>query len=136
MRDFTLTSVATLLGQTSESSQKIRRFQQDSRQVMEGDLFFAVKGEKVDGHDFLKDVAAKGALGAVVSREYQGDSYGLHLIFVRDVLIALQSLAKTVFNNRTTQVVAVTGSAGKTTTKEFIATLLEGKFKTAKTPGN
>lgn len=108
----------------------------DSRKVSKGNLFFALKGEKYNGHGFLKEVAAKGAVGAVVERSYEGPTGGLLLIRVDDVVGALQKLAKTVQAKRKMKVVAVTGSVGKTMTKEFIATLLEKKYRVAKTPGN
>lgn len=108
----------------------------DSRKVTKGSVFLALKGKNLDGHHFLKEVAAKGAVGAVVSKEYQGPAFGLTLIRVEDVLEWLQTMARDAQMQRGSQVIAVTGSMGKTTTKEFIATLLERKFKVAKTPGN
>ena len=111
-------------------------FQVDSRLITPGDLFFALKGEKVDGHAFLAAVRQKGAAAAVISKSYQGELYGLNCIAVDDVLATLQSLAQRVHALRSPRVIAVTGSVGKTTTKEFIATLLEKKYKLAKTPGN
>ncbi|MES2122854.1 MAG: UDP-N-acetylmuramoyl-tripeptide--D-alanyl-D-alanine ligase [Chlamydiota bacterium] len=117
-------------------SEKIRRFQHDSRQVREGDLFFALSGEKVDGHHFLEEVAQKGAIAAVVSKEYRGPHFGLCCFAVSDIVKSLQNLARIVHEKSSTRVVAVTGSVGKTTTKEFISTLLQTSFRVAKTPGN
>lgn len=136
MAEFDFTTVAKWLNCRAEVRGKISGFKQDSRAVVPGDLFFAVKGEKVDGHHFLADVAAKGAVGAVVSKGYLGEAYGLTLLFVDDVIFSLQKLAKTVHALRSARVVGVTGSVGKTTTKEFIATILEGGFRVGKTPGN
>lgn len=107
----------------------------DSRQVKAGEVFFALNGERVDGHSFLFEVSQKNAVAAVVSRAYQGPDFGLELVYVDNVLETLQQLAQSVLAGRSTQVIAVTGSVGKTTTKEFIATLLEGKFAIGKTPG-
>ncbi|MES2345918.1 MAG: UDP-N-acetylmuramoyl-tripeptide--D-alanyl-D-alanine ligase [Chlamydiota bacterium] len=107
----------------------------DSRQIKESQVFFALKGEKVDGHLFLQEAKCKGAEAAVVSKGYLGDDYGLILVRVDDVLQSLQTLAKKVFKKRNTKVLGVTGSVGKTTIKEFIATLLEEKFCLMKTPG-
>jgi UDP-N-acetylmuramoyl-tripeptide--D-alanyl-D-alanine ligase len=115
---------------------QISGYRQDSRAVQLGDLFFAIKGETVDGHDYLGEVAARGGAAAVVSREYSGEEYGLQLLRVASVTGALHQLAKTVHALRLVRVIGVTGSVGKTTTKEFIVTLLEGKFRVAKTPGN
>jgi UDP-N-acetylmuramoyl-tripeptide--D-alanyl-D-alanine ligase len=114
----------------------IRGFAFDSRLVQPGFVFFALKGEKVDGHNFLEDVALKGAICAIVSRSFVGEVAGLYLIRVDDVKSALQKLAKWKMSLSNLKCIAVTGSVGKTTTKEFIATILEGSFKVRKTPGS
>jgi UDP-N-acetylmuramoyl-tripeptide--D-alanyl-D-alanine ligase len=114
----------------------VKGFSQNSSLVKEGDLFFALKGEKVDGHIFLKDVAKKKAVGAVVSNDYDGDSYGIFLFRSKDVLASLQALASSVFKKRKSKLIAITGSVGKTLTKEFTATLLEGTYKIFKNPGS
>ena len=108
----------------------------DSREVKKGDLFFALKGANFDAHGFLKEVAARGAAAAVVDAGYLGENFGLPLLKVPDVTEALQKLAQAVQAHRKQRIVAVTGSVGKTTTKEFITTLLSQKYKVAKTPGN
>lgn len=136
MAEFDFLQVAKWLGCDAKVNGTISGFKQDSRLVVPGDLFFAMMGERVDGHTYLAEVAAKGAVGAVVSRQYSGEDYGMALLFVDDVLASLQQLAKTVHAQRRCRVIGVTGSVGKTTTKEFIATLLEGKFYVGKTPGN
>ena len=136
MNNYDLFQIGQWLGCPVEYNRLIRSFQHDSRQVQEGDLFFAIKGEKVDGHDYLEQVAAQGALAAIVSNGYRGDHYGLVLLRVDDVMIALHRLASQVFQMKKRRVVGITGSVGKTTTKEFMATLLEGKFSVEKTPGN
>jgi UDP-N-acetylmuramoyl-tripeptide--D-alanyl-D-alanine ligase len=118
------------------SSEAVTAVEFDSRRVEKGNLFFALPGKKVDGHSFLKDVAEKGACAAVVSKEYQGDSFGLPLIIVEVVTQALHLLAKKEIEERNIPVTAVTGSVGKTTTKEFLASLLQKRFRLAKTPGN
>ncbi len=114
----------------------IAGFTVDSRQVEKGFLFFALKGVKFDGHDFLGEVASRGAVAAVVDRSYQGMRAGLVLLPVDNVVFALQQLAKEVQKSRSQRIIGVTGSFGKTTTKEFIATLLSQKWRVAKTPGN
>ncbi len=108
----------------------------DSRQVKEGTLFFALPGQKRDGHFFLKEAMEKGAVAAVVSKDYQGPSHGLFLFFVKDVIEALQALARFVHQKNQAYVIAITGSVGKTTTKEFCSTLLSQKYQIAKTFGN
>jgi UDP-N-acetylmuramoyl-tripeptide--D-alanyl-D-alanine ligase len=115
---------------------EIAGFSIDSREVKKGDLFFALKGEKYDAHDFLKEVVHRGAVAAVVDAGYLGETCGLSLLKVPNVTAAMQTLARTIQERRKQRVVAVTGSVGKTTTKEFIATLLAQKYTVAKTPGN
>jgi UDP-N-acetylmuramoyl-tripeptide--D-alanyl-D-alanine ligase len=130
-----LSQIADCL-QLKAGEKEITGFSIDSREVKKGDLFFALKGEKYDAHSFLKEVASRGAAAAVVDADYLGESCGLFLLKVRDVTQALQKLARTIQAKRKQRVVGVTGSVGKTTTKEFIATLLAQKFTVSKTPGN
>lgn len=101
----------------------------DSRAVTPGDFFIALKGERHDGHAFLKDVAARGAVGALVDREVDGlpDAFGL--VRVSDALAGLQAWAAAHRNQLNPRVIAVTGSNGKTTTKEMIAHLLRAGGK-------
>jgi UDP-N-acetylmuramoyl-tripeptide--D-alanyl-D-alanine ligase len=107
-------------------------YQIDSRSLKAGDLFFAIQGERSDGQDFLAEAKEKGALGAVVRRGYAGADFGLELIQVEDVGVALRELATHFVKNTGSQIVGVTGSVGKTTTKDFLATLLEGKYRVLK----
>ena len=108
----------------------------DSRHAKPGNLFFALKGERTDGHAFLEDVAKKGCSAAVVAKNYDGPDYGLVIIRVDDVLHTLQMLAKSVLEESTSRIIAVTGSLGKTTTKDFIHSLLKHKYRVAASPGN
>ncbi|MEX1012304.1 MAG: Mur ligase family protein [Waddliaceae bacterium] len=105
----------------------------DSRKVQPGDLFIALKGAHVDGHDFLDEAKARGAKMAVVSRKTSSD---LEQVVVVDPIAILHEIAKEKLAKRSARVIAITGSYGKTTTKEFVATLLEEKFCVWKTPGN
>jgi UDP-N-acetylmuramoyl-tripeptide--D-alanyl-D-alanine ligase len=106
--------------------------QQDSKLVGENDLFFALKGQKTDGHQFLEDVSKKKAVAAVVDKNYKGPDFGLVLFHSEDVLKSLQNLAKEELSKRKTKVIGITGSVGKTTTKEFLFSILEGHFKVEK----
>lgn len=112
---------------------QVSGYQIDSRQVSSGNLFFAIKGERNDGHDFLAEVRSRGAWGAVVSKAYAGPDFGLQLIRVDDVGDSLREMARKSIECSSIQIVGVTGSVGKTTTKDFIATLLEGKVRVGKT---
>jgi len=112
----------------------------DSRTVGAGELFFAVKGERLDGHEFVAGALGRGALGAVVSRARVASLHdavlAAPLLIVEDPLLALQSLAAHVRRHWGKRVVAVTGSAGKTTTKEAIAAALGAGMNVMKSQGN
>jgi UDP-N-acetylmuramoyl-tripeptide--D-alanyl-D-alanine ligase len=110
----------------------------DSRTIGAGELFFAVKGERLDGHDFVATALADGAVAAVVSMGWvvpaEVDETKLLRVPVCDdcVLQALQRLAHAVRRQWGKRVIGVTGSAGKTTTKEAVAQILSTRFKVLK----
>ena len=109
----------------------------DSRSVGPAQLFFAVKGERLDGHDFVGEALKKGATGAVVRKDRLGRyADKTRLLAVEDTLVALQALATSVRKLWGRPLVAVTGSAGKTTTKEAIAHVLGTRFGVLKSEGN
>ncbi len=109
----------------------------DSRTIRPGELFFAVKGEKMDGHDFVAQARDRGAVAAVVSPAFDpGGNHASPWLIVDDTLIALQNLATAVRRLWGKPLIAVTGSAGKTTTKEAIAHVLAAKFNVYKSAGN
>jgi UDP-N-acetylmuramoyl-tripeptide--D-alanyl-D-alanine ligase len=112
----------------------------DSRTVAEGDLFFAVRGDRFDGHDFVVAALERGAVAAVVSRARLSTlpdaALAAPLLVAEDPLTALQSLAAHVRRRWGKRVVAITGSAGKTTTKDAVAAALGAKFRVLKTLGN
>jgi UDP-N-acetylmuramoyl-tripeptide--D-alanyl-D-alanine ligase len=112
----------------------------DSRTVAPGELFFAVRGERLDGHDFVAAAFERGAVAALVSRARAAslpDAALAHpLLIAEDSLLALQSLAAHVRRQWGRLVVAITGSAGKTTTKEAVAAALGAKFNVLKSQGN
>ena len=113
----------------------------DSRTIVPGQLFFAVKGERFDGHDFVDQALEKGAVGAVVRNEVSNDqrardSNKKPLLRVEDTLVALQTLATAVRKLWGKPLIGVTGSAGKTTTKDAIAHVLSSRFRVLKSEGN
>src|ERR1700728_1238026 len=112
----------------------------DSRTVAPGELFFAVRGERHDGHDFVSAAFDRGAVAAVVSRARAASLpdavLARPLLIAEDPLLALQSLAMHVRRQWGHLVVAITGSAGKTTTKEAVAAALGAKFNVLKSEGN
>ncbi len=107
----------------------------DSRRVAGGELFFALPGERADGHRFVGQALQRGAAAAVVHREVE-PAADATLIRVEDTLTALHDLARDVRARLPEKLVAVTGSAGKTTTKELLAAMLGRRFKVARNPGN
>jgi UDP-N-acetylmuramoyl-tripeptide--D-alanyl-D-alanine ligase len=112
----------------------------DSRSVAPGELFFAVRGERLDGHDFVAAAIERGAVAAVVSRvrvaTLPDAALAAPLLIAEDPLLALQALAAHVRRQWGKRVVGITGSAGKTTTKEAIAVALGAKFHVLKSQGN
>lgn len=107
----------------------------DSRHVSGGDLYVALVGERYDGHDFVADALAKGALGAIVSRPSPGDE-SARLYPVDDTLVALGALAGHRRRKLSAPVVAVTGSSGKTTTKDMTVAALGAAKRVHATRGN
>ncbi len=115
----------------------VRGYSIDSRTVEAGQLFFAVKGERLDGHDYVEQALEKGAAAAVVRKDQVGRYPGkTQLLAVEDTLVAMQTLATAVRKLWGKPLIAVTGSAGKTTTKEAIAHVLSARFRVLKSEGN
>lgn len=115
----------------------------DSRTLAAGDLFFAVRGERMDGHNFIDAAYERGAVAAVVSRDWARNRVPANTrpsdtawLVVDDPLKALQRLAAAVRRHWGKRVIAVTGSAGKTSTKEAIAAVLAARYKVLRSQGN
>jgi UDP-N-acetylmuramoyl-tripeptide--D-alanyl-D-alanine ligase len=134
-----LSRVAEFLSGTGEFDHKAvaQAYSIDSRTIQPGELFFAVKGERMDGHDFVQQALEKGAVAAIVRKD-QLPRYPVkdRLLAVDDTLVALQTLAAAVRRLWGKTLVGVTGSAGKTTTKEAIAHVLASRFRVLKSEGN
>ena len=129
--------VAAQLGLAIETDAEVTGWSIDSRTLNPGDLFFALRGLTHDGHAYVAQVLGKGAVGVVVDREVDHEVGGSGpMLKVGDSLAALQALASAARREWAGQVVGVTGSAGKTTTKDVIAEMLSEGLKTAKTEGN
>ncbi len=107
----------------------------DTRTLAGGELFVAIAGENFDGHDFVSDAVASGAAGVVVSRAVTLDA-SVPVYRVPDTLAALGQLARYRRRRHTAQVVAITGSSGKTTTKEFLRGALQRSYRVHANPGN
>ncbi len=109
----------------------------DSRTLQPGELFFAVRGERLDGHDYVESALAKGAVAAVVERQQLSRfASKARLLAVDDSLVALQRLGAAVRRLWGKPLIGVTGSAGKTTTKEAIAHVLGTRQRVLKSQGN
>lgn len=119
------------------AAETVHGYSIDSRTVSAGQLFFAVKGEKLDGHDFVEQALEKGAAAAVIRKDQLGRyTRRGRILRVNDTLVALQTLATAVRKRWGKVLVGVTGSAGKTTTKEAIAHVLSARFRVMKSEGN
>ena len=109
----------------------------DSRAVKPGELFVALKGGNFDGHDYCVKAAELGAAGVVVSRDVEGLPAGVSVFKVEDTLLAYQQLAHAYrLKQQGLKVFAITGSNGKTSTKDLLAACLGAKYKVVKTQGN
>ena len=106
----------------------------DSRQIIPGGIFIATVGERVDGHSFISQMAEKGALGVVCEKE--PEDCGVPYILVKDSFQALKDIAEFYRKQLTIPIVGITGSVGKTSTKEMIAGVLSEGFCVLKTEGN
>ncbi len=111
----------------------------DSRKIVGGEIFFALKGERTDGHNFVEEALRRGAALAVVSRawyEENQEKFFDKLLVVPEVLSALHALARLYRRKFAVPIVAVGGGSGKTTTKEMIAAVLRTSYNTLATEGN
>src|ERR1700729_3896636 len=129
--EFGLAEVAQALGLAVESDARVVGWSIDSRTVSPGDLFFALRGPNHDGNAYVEEVLRQGAVAAVASEQKGGA--GLN---VPDTLEALQSTAIWALQQWGGEVIGVTGSAGKTSTKDVIASMLAAGMPVGKTIGN
>lgn len=108
----------------------------DSRKIAKGNLFVPFKGEHSDGHQFVVDAIKNGAGAALWQKDVPNPPEDLPILVVEDTLLALQGLAREYRNSLDVKVVGITGSNGKTTTKDMTANLLSVQYKVQKTEGN
>lgn len=131
----TLHEVAKVVGAKNTVAEfddvPLRQAEFDSRKIAVGDLFVPLKGAR-DGHEFIETAFANGAVATLSEKEIEGHPY----VLVDDCLVAFQMLAQYYLDKLGVDVIAVTGSNGKTTTKDMIATILSTTYKTYKTQGN
>ena len=114
---------------------EINGFSKDTREIKDGDTYIAIKGERFDGNDFCQNAVDSGAKVCIVSKDI-GAINGVAIIKVEDTLKALQDIASYKRMQYDIPVVAVTGSVGKTSTKDLIASVVSEGYKTLKTKGN
>lgn len=119
-----------------DGSATVTTISKDTRTIRAGDLYWALRGGNFDGHDFAVAAAAAGAAGAVVEREPDGVPDGFALLLVRDAQAALHQLALWYRARLRARVVCISGSNGKTSTKDFAAAIAGTRFTVNKTEGN
>jgi len=135
-------TISAALDQTVPASLaevSVQGFSIDSRTLVPGQCFIAIRGPHFDGHDFVEEAVARGAALCLVTKEYAAacaTSIGEKLIAVDDTLEALHALARFARRRWGRPVIGVTGSVGKTTTKDMIAALLSARYRVLKSVGN
>lgn len=134
--NFTLAELSASLGAPASGEASLTGVAVDSRRVRPGDLFVAIRGARVDGHDYAAQAAASGARALLAERRPENLPAGFPSVLVRDVVASLRRFAASLKRKLGFRLAAITGSVGKTTTKEFAAAILARRFATEKTPGN
>jgi UDP-N-acetylmuramoyl-tripeptide--D-alanyl-D-alanine ligase len=141
--DLVGSNIRAARGATELAEREPAGYSIDSRTLRAGELFFAIRGENYDGHHFVADAMSGRAVAAVVARDFIDSEFAraidpqkFALLMVDDTLAALQSLAASILKPWQGQVVAITGSMGKTTTKDLAAAMLERAGRVVKTTGN
>lgn len=139
MKHFTLEEIAAACGGQYVGSDDLRQtyitsVERDSRNIQNGSLFLAICGERVDGHDFIEQCFEKGAVCAVCEKLPENPSKPC--IVVSSTLEAVKKIAKAYREKFDIPIVGISGSVGKTSTKEMLYAVLSQKFKTHKTQGN
>src|SRR6266849_4165211 len=120
-----------------DGKRTVERISTDSRTIKKGELFVALRGENFDGHKFVGATAKGGAVGAIVDLKWKGKApKKFALIRAQDSLLAYQNLAANYRKSLPIKVLAITGSNGKTSTKDFVAAALGRRFRVTKTGGN
>ncbi|GAB6181885.1 UDP-N-acetylmuramoyl-tripeptide--D-alanyl-D-alanine ligase [Desulfotomaculum defluvii] len=139
MLTYTVREIAEVTGGTllqGNPATVIRGATTDSRKAKNGEIFIALRGQRVDGHDYVSKAIEQGASALLISNNKVGIDSQIPLVLVKDTLQALQQLASHNRARLSIPVVAVTGSNGKTSTKDMIAAVLNTRYKTLKTEGN
>src|SRR5437660_2984058 len=140
MNPLPLSQIAKFAGaslSSGDGSVMIDRLSTDSRTLKPGELFVALRGDNFDGHNFVESAVKSGAAGAIVESNWKGKvPETFALILTKDTLQSYQQLAANYRKSLTLKVVEITGSNGKTSTKDFSASVLGRRFRVTKTEGN
>ena len=140
MNRLTITRITEFAGgslSSGDGAVAVDKVSTDSRTIKRGELFVALHGENFDGHNFVEAIATTGAAGAIVDSAWEGRvPENFALIRAKDTLLAYQQLAANYRKSLALRVVAITGSNGKTSTKDFAAAVLARRFRVTKTQGN
>jgi len=133
MEKQTIRQLAAWLSQTINNDTPVTNIVTDSRKVTEGSAYLAIKGEHFNGHDFINSAIENGAV-LIISEEQK--EAAVPVLYVKDTIKAYGILAAAYLQSLQKKVIAVTGSVGKTTTKEYLAAVMGSRFKVTKTEGN
>ena len=133
---FDLAAVAAAAGAPAQGAAALTGVAVDSRKARPGDLFVAIRGARVDGHDFARDAASRGAAALLGERRPDGLPLEFPAVLVDQPVAALLRLAAATKKKAGFRLAAITGSAGKTTTKDFAAAVLARRFAVERTPGS
>src|ERR1700757_5120538 len=140
MNPLSILQIADLAGaklEQGDGQTSIERVSTDSRTIKKGELFVALHGENFDAHKFVEDIAKSGAAGAIVDANWKGKVPArFAIIRAEDTLLAYQNLAANYRKSLSIKILAITGSNGKTSTKDFSASVIGRKFRVTKTQGN
>lgn len=134
--NFTVSKLASLLGVSANGETTLTGVAVDSRAVKPGDLFVALRGARVDGHDYVRAAAAAGARAALAERRPEGVPVGFPVVLVPNSGDGLLRFAGAMKREAGFRLAAIAGSVGKTTTKEFASAILARRFAVERTPGN
>jgi len=138
MDNLTLKEIADMCGGllVGTGAEVVRRISKDTRTLVPGDLYLGLRGENFDGNLYVKEAAAKGAAAAILDRPPENLPSNFPYVLVEDSLVALHRLASAWRDRLALKVVCITGSNGKTSTKDFTAAVLSVRYRTIKTEGN
>lgn len=140
MKNRTLGDIARLSGATLNhpelADEPIEQISIDTRTIRLGDVYLPVIGLRLDGHEFIGEALAKGAIATFADRDHAIDDDEIAVLYVDDTTEALQTLAKNYRAELDVKVIGITGSNGKTTTKDIVNSVLSSRFRTKKTIGN